>query len=240
MAYNFLELVNGANRKLNEVELTAAQFPSAKGFYAQLKDAVNASLRDINQSHFEWPFNHIEAEETLTAGTSRYAYPSDASIIDFDSFRIKANSTFGNETKRLSVITYDSYLQNFVDQEYTADTNKRDVPSYVCQAPSQEYVISPSPKEAYEIVYEYYRIPVDLVSATDVPFIPERYKQVIMDGTMYHAYLFRSNEQAATLAKSKFEEGVKRMRTMLVNRYSYMRSGMIVPSKATAFGDRVS
>lgn len=224
MAYNFLELVNSANRKLNEVELTSAQFPTAKGFYAQLKDAVNASLRDINQSHFEWPFNHIEAEETLTAGTSRYAYPSDASIIDFDSFRIKADTTLGNETKRLSVITYDSYLQNFVDQEYTTSTDKRDVPLYVCQAPSQEYVISPAPKENYEIVYEYYRIPVDLINATDVPFVPERYKQVVLDGTMYHAYMFRSNEQAANMAKGKFEEGIKRMRTILINKYVYMTS----------------
>jgi hypothetical protein len=63
---------------------------------------------------------------------------------------------------------------------------------------------------------------------------------VIIDGAMHYAYLFRSNEQAATLAKSKFEEGVKRMRTMLVNRYSYVRSGMLATSRTSAFGDRVN
>ena len=59
MAYNYLELINSVNRKLNEVELTSANFASAKGWYSQCKDSINASLRDINQSHFEWPFNHV-------------------------------------------------------------------------------------------------------------------------------------------------------------------------------------
>ena len=63
---------------------------------------------------------------------------------------------------------------------------------------------------------------------------------MIIDGAMLYAYLFRSNEQAATLAKGKFDEGVKRMRTMLVNRYVNMRSGMIIPARATTFGDRVN
>jgi hypothetical protein len=53
--------------------------------------------------------------------------------------------------------------------------------------------------------------------------------------------MFRSNEQAANLAKTKFEEGLKRMRTILVNRYTYMRSTAIVQagSSSFAFGDRV-
>ena len=53
MAYNFLGLVNEVNRRLNEVELTSANFDSATGFYSHAKDAVNASIRYINQSEFE-------------------------------------------------------------------------------------------------------------------------------------------------------------------------------------------
>jgi len=88
MAYDFLGLVNDVNRRLNEVELTASNFDSALGFYSAAKDSVNASLRFINQTAFEWPFNHVEQEEDLTAGEIRYAYPADAKTIDFDSFRI--------------------------------------------------------------------------------------------------------------------------------------------------------
>ena len=48
MAYNFLELVNEINRRLNEVELTTSTFTSATGFYQTAKDAVNSSMRHIN------------------------------------------------------------------------------------------------------------------------------------------------------------------------------------------------
>ena len=62
---------------------------------------------------------------------------------------------------------------------------------------------------------------------------------MIIDGAMAYAYMFRSNEQSAVMAKNKFDEGIKRMRSMLVNRYSYVRSGMINTTQASAFGDRV-
>jgi hypothetical protein len=234
MAYDYIGLTNEVNRRLNEVELTSSNFSNATGFYAHIKDAVNASIRDINHTHYEWPFNHVLAEETLTAGTTRYAFPTDASTIDFDTFRIKEDATLGNDTARLGVITYDDYLQRFVDQEYSTDTSNREVPSYVFHAPSLEWGVVPAPDKAYEIAYEYYRIPVDLSSDTDVPSIPERFKQVILDGAMYHAYMFRSNEQAATLAKTKFDEGIKKMRILLINKYVYMQSTAITQS--TPFG----
>ena len=44
MAYDFLGLVNAVNRRLNEVELSSANFATATGFYSQAKDAVNASI----------------------------------------------------------------------------------------------------------------------------------------------------------------------------------------------------
>lgn len=239
MAYNFLELTNAVLRSLNEVELTSANFLTAKGFYAHAKDAVNNSLRDINQAGQHWPFNHVEQEETLTAGENRYSFPSDAAKIDFDTFRIKESSTLNNNTVRLSVITYDDYLKNFVDQEYTSDTSVRNVPEMVCRAPSDEFILIPSPKEAYSLVYEYYRIPVDLINTTDVPFVPERFKHVILDGAKYHAYMFRSNEQAASIAKGKFDEGLKRMRSILINQYEYMTSTYRPQSLFTIAGPRL-
>ena len=48
MAYNFLELVNEINRRLNEVELNTTTFPTATGFYQTAKDAVNSSIRHIS------------------------------------------------------------------------------------------------------------------------------------------------------------------------------------------------
>lgn len=229
MAYNFLGLVNDINRRLNEVELTSSNFAGATGFYGQAKDAITSSIRYINQSQYEWPFNHVEQEDTLSVGVTRYPFPVDAKVIDFDSFRIKQNTTLGNATVKLPIISYEEYLDKLVDQEYNSDatTNGQGVPQRVSHAPSLEYIVTPVPDKAYTVVYEYYRIPVDMEQYNDVPPIPERFRHVIVDGAMHYAYLFRGNTQDALVAKEKFDDGIKSMRSMLINRYSYLRSYLI-------------
>jgi hypothetical protein len=239
MSYNYIDLVNEVNRRLNEVELTSVNFNNTSGFYSQIKDSVNASLRDVYDAGQDWPFNHVITEDVLSVGTTRYAFPSDASTLDFDTFRIKADTTLGNDTVKLTIMQYEDYLERAVDQEYSTDTSKLTIPKHIVHAPSLEWLVVPAPDQAYEIVYEYYRVPVDLINTTDVPAVPERFRHVIIDGAMYHAYMFRSNEQAANLAKNKFEEGIKRMRTMLVNRVSYMRSTAINRGMFSTFGERV-
>ena len=89
MATTFLTLVNDINKRLNEVELTSSNFASATGFYAHAKDAVNSGIRYINESEYEWPFNHSEKEQTLVAGTTRYAFPTDAKLIDLNHLGLK-------------------------------------------------------------------------------------------------------------------------------------------------------
>lgn len=228
MAYNFLDLTNEACRRLNEVELSVDNFASVKGFQSHIKDAVNSAIRDINYTHYEWPFNHSLVEETLTAGITRYPFPVDAAFVNPETFRIKEDETFGNETRKLTLMDYDDYLSKHIDQEYTSDTGKRETPRHVFLTTGLEYGVVPVPDHDYEIVYEYFRVPADLELSTDVPSIPERYRSVIIDGAMYHAYLFRSNEQAAAMAKEKFDKGINRMRTMLIgSAVQYMRSGMI-------------
>ena len=238
MAYNFLGLVNAVNRRLNEVELTSSNFTSAVGFYSQAKDAVNAAIRYLNQSEYFWAFNHATKEQTLTANTSRYAFPTDAKVINFNSFRIKENTTLGNATTRITEIAYEDYLDKHVEQEYSS-TVGQGVPTRVAQAPDLEFVMTPEPDKAYELVYEYYTFPSDLSAATDAPTIPERFKHVIVDGAMHYGYLFRGNTQDAMVMKEKFDEGIKHMRSQLINRTPYVRSYMFTGSTggaSTGFG----
>ena len=118
--------------------------------------------------------------------------------------------------------------------EYDEDNSTSGVPDFVFRTPSQEYGLVPPPDKAYTLVYEYYRIPVDLENATDVPIIPERFAHVIVDGAMHYAYLFRGNSQDALIAKEKFEEGIKNMRSLLINRYDYVRSTMITRTSVSS------
>ena len=229
MAYNFIGLVNEVNRRLNEVEITntSAAFVAATGFYNTAKDVVNASIRHIQQEEFGWPFNHIEEEETLAAGITRYSYPEDAKSISLDSFRIKRNDTLNVQTTKLRSMDYQEYLNKHIDYEYNTSTTLRGVPKFVVRAPSDEFIIIPTPDKAYELVYEYYRNPIDLELYNDVPNIPKEFKYVIVEGAMYYAYQFRGDVQNAQLSQQKFQTGIKHMRSLYINRYEYIRSTAI-------------
>ena len=80
------------------------------------------------------------------------------------------------------------------------------------------------PDAAYTIEYEFFMFPADLDLHDDVPTIPFRFKHVIVDGAMYHAYMFRDNIESASLALRKFDDGIKQMRTLLVNENIYARA----------------
>lgn len=224
MAYDFLGLVNDVNRRLNEVPLNSGNFDAANGFYGAAKEAVNSAINYINQSAFEWSFNHTTQTLVLTPGTVRYSYPSNAKTIDFDSFRIIRDNTLGNETRKLEIISYEDYLDRYLDDEYNpTDTSIRTIPSRVFRTPDRKFGVHPVPDKAYSLVYESYNIPTELANATDVPTVPEQFRNVIVDGAMHYAYFFRGNSQDATIHFQKFEEGIKDMRTLNINRYDYVR-----------------
>ena len=85
-------------------------FLTSKGFYHTARDAVNSSIRHINHEEFNWPWNHREEEETLSAGIMRYPYPEDAKMIDENSFRLKKNTTLNISTRKLKSLDYQDYL----------------------------------------------------------------------------------------------------------------------------------
>lgn len=234
MAYNFLGLVNDVNRRVNETELTDSTFAAAVGNYSNSKDAVNSAIRHINQDTFQWPFNLIEQEDILTAGEMRYDYPSNAKTIDFNTFRIKRNDTLGVKTSMLKVMDYEEYLARHIDDEYnTTDTGIRGVPTHVARAPGNKFVIYPAPSADYELVYEFYQLPVDLILYSDIPDLPDAFRHVIVDGSMYYVHLFRGDVQGAGMAMSKFNEGIKNMRSIYVNRFEYVRDTRTSPYAAS-------
>lgn len=240
MAYDFLGLVNDVNRRLNEVELTSSNFASAKGFYSHAKDAVNSAIQDINQTQTEWPFNYQTQDDTLVVGQTRYSYPANTKLVDMDSFRVQFSASLNNTTEKLQLISYEEYLQRYVDQEYNTDTSLRNLPRYVFRAPNLQYGVSPAPDQAYTLTYEYYLNTTDLSAYDDVPVIPEMYRHVIIDGAMYYAYMFRGNTQDAVVAKDKFMQGIKNMRIILINRYDYIRSTAINRSSLSSYVYRLA
>jgi hypothetical protein len=138
-----------------------------------------------------------------------------------NTFRIKRNEDLEVETVKLKVLNYEEYLDKYADSEYNSINTGQ--PRFVVRAPSLELLFIPTADKAYEVVYEYYTVGFNLNLATDVPNLPEAYEHVIVDGAMYYVYQFRGDFQAANLALQKFEQGIKQLRSIYINRTEYLR-----------------
>lgn len=226
MAHTYLELVNDVNKRLNEVPLTSSNFASATGYYADVKGYINSALNRINREEFEWPFNHVKYTETLVVDQNRYPYQSDAKSVAFDTFRVKGDVVLNVDTQKLRIIDYEEYLSNYADYEFNP-TDYQDKPRYVIRNRDLSYTIAPPPDQAYQVVYEYYKLPINLENWDDVPTIPEQFRWVILEGAMYHAYMFRGALEEAAVSDKMFTDGIADMRKLYINRTEYVRSTVI-------------
>ena len=307
MAYNYLGLVNDVNRRLNEVELTSSNFSSAIGEYAMVKDAINVSIRHINQKEFTYPFNSAINSTTLTPGVVKYTIPTNTKHIDYNTARVKKDLSINASGNNLTTLPYYEYIaKDYANQEdeiqsttinatsglsasvttisvtsstgfsasgtlfiggeqitYTAISGNdftgctrgvnsttaaiiaddvvvtqfdsgSGVPRNIVRTPDNNYLLYPFPDKQYTIVFDFFTLPVDLTAVTDVPSLPEQFRTVIVEGAMYTAYMFRGETQEATIMKSNFEEGIKNMRTLYINKYDYVSSTLITRSSASS------
>ena len=61
----------------------------------------------------------------------------------------------------------------------------------------------------------------------DTTSIPDRFAPVIIDGATAFVYQYRGETQQYQLNMQRFEQGIKNMQTLLINKFSYLRSTFI-------------
>jgi hypothetical protein len=283
MSGTFLSLTNTTLARLNEVQLTSSNFTSARGIQIQAQNAVNESVRYINQREFNYPFNHATETKTLTAGVVRYSIPTSAKTVDYNTFRIVKDSDLGNSGYRLGQLDYNEYINSVSDQEdeinttvtsttgfdsagtlhigneeitYTAigssttftgctrgvggttaasiasgvtvaQFDQGGVPEHVIRTPDNNYLLYPFPNKSYSVKFDHFTFPSDMSAHSDTTSIPERFDAIIIDGATAFVYQYRGEAQQYQLNFQRFEQGIKNMQTLLVNKYQYVRSTYI-------------
>ena len=234
----FINLTNELLRRLNEVQIDESSFVAAKNVQALAKDAINSAIRETLQDAQEWPFALVTYEQTLVAGTGTYAFPADYSKADWDNFYIKQLTSESNTPRKLQLITYAEYLSKYRSNEEVSGEGGRNAPDYVYMTQDTKFGVTPIPNAAYVIEYRYWKFPADLVLADDVSIIPNRFKHVIIDGAMMYMMLFRSNEQSASMHSTKFEDGIKMMRRLVVDQHPNVISTALQKSSNSVSIDR--
>ena len=294
MAESYLTLTNKVISKLNEVALTSVNFTSARGIQVQCQNAINEAIRYINQTDYNYPFNHATANQTLTAGVVRYSLPSSTKVVDYNTFRLVKDSDLGSSGGKLRLLNYNDYIDKYITQEdeissttlsqshtdsvttitvasttsfnasgslyigneivsYTAigssttftgvtrgsssttaaahadavvvtQFNQGSIPQYVARTPDNNYLLYPYPTKSYQIDFEYYTFPTDLAAHGDTTTIPDRFAHVIVTGATAFVYQYRGEIQQHQVSMQLFEDGIKNMQSLLVNRFDYLRS----------------
>ena len=306
MAESYLTLTNKVLARLNEVQLTSSNFTNARGIQVQAQNAVNESVRYINQKEFQYPFNHSTKTETLVPGTVRYSIPTTAKTVDYNTFRIVKDSDLGSSGGRLYVLNYNDYINSYITQEDEITTTNLDgsltdsattitvnsttgfdstgtifigneqitytgtssttftgatrgandttaaahsddtqvaqfesggVPQYVARTPDNNFLLYPFPTKGFSLKYDFFSFPTDMSAHSDTTTIPDRFAAVIVDGATAFVYQYRGETNQYQLNFQRFEQGIKNMQTLLVNRFEYVRSTFIPKIGYTSTAD---
>ena len=176
---------------------------------------------------------------TASAQTS-YIYLEAPSIqLDVDYVRISRSDI---AQRKLSFISYDSYLQNYKVTDDTNNSGNYSPPLRVYILPDYAtYGVSPRPNtNEYTISYNYYTTHTDLSAHGDNMSLPDRFRTLIVDRAKYYTYMLRSDPQHAQLADRDFQRKLRLLKVDYATKNDYMRSDTIGESIATNIGGRVS
>ena len=219
MPSTFLDLCNQTLRRLNEVEIAAADFPNTRGVQSLVKDAVRNSLRKINQAEFEWPFNAAEQTQVLTVGQSEYSWPAEFKVVQWTSFQLLEDPNLNVGFRSLQFIDRDIWYRQLRDRDRTAGVNGAGVPTHVFPSHGTGFGVTPSPDKPYSVRFRYFLNVVDLSNADDLTRVPSDFDHVIVDGALYHMYMYKDNPESAGLTSVAFERGLADLRTLYINNF---------------------
>lgn len=222
MPSTYLDLCNQVLRRLNEVEMNESDFASARGVQALVKDSIKNAIAKVNQAEFEWPFNSATHTQTLTQGQVEYSWPSYLKSVDWNSFQIVKNDSLGVNFTHLKAISRDEWYRLHRDDDNNSGNSGRSVPQNVFGSHGQGFGVTPSPDAAYQVRFNYFLNYTDLTNATDQTRIPETFDSIIVEGALYFLYMFKDNIQSAQASIEVFQQGLKDLQTLYINKYEYV------------------
>ena len=101
------------------------------------------------------------------------------------------------------------------------------VPQFIVRTLDNNYLLYPLPDKQYTLAFDFFTFPDDLTAHGDITTIPDRFLPVIVDGATAFVYQYRGEMQQYQLNFDRFEDGIKNMQSLLINKYEYVRSTMI-------------
>ena len=177
---------------------------------------LSTTLSVTNTGDGEWQTNAF----TATATTTYIGFAeSSGNNAEIDTVEVVENES----PRKLQYISHDEWFDSYSETDLNQTSkNQFAMPTYVYETSDEKYGISPIPDRILSVTYKYYRTHSDLSGYTDVPLLPVRFHDTIVNRAKYYTYMMRANVAGTQLAEKDFLTGIKRMRIELLNRKNYM------------------
>ena len=215
--YNTFRIVKDSDLAVSGGQLSILNYNDYIGRSVEQEDEINTTTTSTT---------HTDSVTTITV----------ASTTDFDSAgtlfigneqisytAIGSSTTFTGCTRGANSTTAASILSSVT----VAQFDRGSVPTHVVRTPDNNYLLFPYPDKSYSIKFDYFTFPTDMVAHSDTTTVPDRFAAVIVDGATAFIYQYRGELQQYGINFERFEQGIKNMQSLLVNRFDYVRSTYI-------------
>ena len=232
MAKTYLALTNELLVEMNEPEVSAIS--SGVGVQKQVANCVNRAYFDIVDAVDDWSWLSTDVPDDPYYGNTvvptvigQRWYLSKAGSTgvdgDFDSVNwdmftlVDTNSPY--TINKLGFTTLTTWRSNYAQaEEASARTSQYGVPLRVIRSSDgRRFGLSPIPDKVYNIHFFAYNRPSALSADTDTVLFPEQYKPVLLARARYYMHQFKDNPQTAAFALQDYKEGLRQMRSNLLN-----------------------
>ena len=214
--YNTFRLVKDSDLATSGGRLKILNYNDYLNSYITQEDEINTtnlngSLNDSATTITVDSASSFDSTGTLYIGNEQVTYTGTSS------------TTFTGCTRGAGGTTAASHS----DDVQVAQFDDGGLPQYVTRAPDNNFILYPFPTKSYSIKYDYFTFPSDMSAHSDTTSIPDRFSPVIADGATAFVYQYRGETAQYQLNMERFEQGIKNMQTLLVNRFEYIRSTYI-------------
>ena len=198
---------------------------TGEAFKVQVGTAAEGT-QNLNTTLTVTEFGNGEILSTTFTATASTTYitlnnTTTATNMDVDYVRVKRQE----EAVKLKPMTYDGYLQGTFRSDVAADDSQFGKPLYVYRTPDHKsFGLSPIPdSDDFTVFFEYYKTHTELSAYNDTMDLPDHYSDVIVNRAKYYLYKLKNDVPMANISNAEYEQGVRRIRTEMLNHISYMK-----------------
>lgn len=197
LAYQLSDLIAEVQRRANDTSFSSTE----------ITDFLNDTQREVVARH-TFPFMEKVVDGPLTVGEATYDQQTDHDVT-LDSYLIDPSDT--TQVWGLRYIPSDEFFTHYPNP----DAQSNSMPTAWTQFAGNITFNCP-PDDTYTFRQRYYKTPTELSATTDVPSVPQRYREVLVRGALSRLEERRDNFDFAAIHKNEFEQLLQDMALRLI------------------------